>query len=133
LILIIAGSISSLPTHWKQADWEGNLQILRSATNIIGKEITDHKMVNANLAVLSSPDIYPSGKRYRDLLLVNNIHLRSYEEFELSDNLFVITKGSLSDLRKDPALELMYFRNGPVAGEWEVSDSGWKVVQLNKY
>jgi hypothetical protein len=133
IILIFIGSVLSLPIHWSQADWEGNLKILRGATQIIGQEVREKKMINANMAVLSSPDIYPLGKRYRDVLLVNDIRLKTYEEFELSDNLFVVTKGSVADLRKDPAMELIYFRNGPVAGVWEIPESNWRVIQLNRY
>ncbi len=132
-VLLIVGSLTALPSHWTQADWEGNLKILRGATQIISGQIREKKMANVNLAVLASPDIYPAGKRYRDLLLINEYRLRMYEEYELSDNLFVITKGSVSDLRKDPAAELIYFRNGPVAGEWQIPESDWRVVQLNRY
>lgn len=133
IALMIIGSIFTLNQHFNQPDWSGNLSILRGGTKIIAEQIIKQKSVNANLAVLNSPDIYPAGKKFRDLLLVQNIRTKTYEAYETSDNLYVVTTGSTDQLRKDPASELIYFRNGPVAGEWQIEGTNWKVIQINKY
>jgi hypothetical protein len=133
LIFLLAGSLTELPGLWRLPDWEGNLKILRGATDIMAEQITAQKLINPNLAVLASPDIYPAGKKYRDLLLVKNIRVKMYEEYGLSDNLFVVTKSDVETIRKDPAAELLYFRNGPIAGQWPIQDTGWKVIQINRY
>lgn len=133
LVLLIAGSMTALPKHYQQPDWMGNLKLMRGATRIIREQIISQQLKNPNLAVLSSPDIYPSGKKYRDLLLVNEIRIKPYEEYETSDNLFVITKGEEKTLREDPAAEIMYFRDGPVTGVWEIPETNWRVIQFNRY
>jgi hypothetical protein len=133
ICLLIIGSVIGLPPLYNVPDWQGNLKLVRGVTDIIGGQIVKNKMVNPNLAVLSSPDIYTNGKKYRDMLLIRNIRVKAYEEYETSDNLFVITTGTPDELRKDPALEMLFFRKGPVAGVWNVPGSNWKVVQFNKY
>jgi len=133
VILIIIGSVFNIASHYQQPDWMGDLRVLRGGTKIIKEQIESQKLVNANLAVLASPDIYPSGKKFRDLLLVNNIRLKMYEEYETSDNLFIITMADEPTLRKDPAAELAYFKNGPFAGLWQIPGTKWKVIQLNRY
>jgi hypothetical protein len=133
IILLIIGSGVNLHLHFEQPDWAGNLKILRGGAEIIGRQITSQNLKNPNLAVLSSPDIYPSGKKYRDVLLVANIRVKPYEEYETSDNLFVVTEVNEATLRKDPAAEMAYFRNGPVAGVWEIPNTGWRVIQFNRY
>lgn len=132
-LLLITGSVLTLPMQFTQPDWQGNLKILRGAAKIIGGQITSQNLKNPNLAVLGSPDIYPDGKKYRDLLLVSNIRVKPYEEYAISDNLFVITMSDEMTLRRDPALEMMYFRSGPVAGVWQIPETKWKVIQFNRY
>ncbi len=131
--LIITGSILTVANTWHEADWEGNLQLDRGGTQIIAEQIKTQKLVNPNLAVLGSPDIFTNGNKFRNLLLVENIKVKPYEEYFSSDNLFVVTKADIKALRLDPAAEMMYFRNGPVKGVWNIPETDWKVVQFNRY
>ncbi len=131
--LLIVSSILRINVLFNFQDWEGDLRILRTASKIMAKEIKIQNLINANVAVLGSPDIYPAGKKYRDLLLVDNIRLRTYEEYALSDNLFVVTKSDEETLRHDPAGEIMDFKNGPIKGIWNIPETEWKVIQFNKY
>ncbi len=133
LLLLSIGSIFSISQVWHAADWEGNLKIVRGGTKIISEQVRKQNLVNSNLAVLGSPDVYTNGNKYRNMLLVENIRLKSYDEFSISDNLFVVTNSGEEVLRKDPAAEIMYFRNGPVYGKWEIGNTGWRVIQFNKY
>lgn len=133
LLLLITGSLLILSGQFSQPDWQGNLQLLRGGTKIIREQITVQKLKNPNLAVIGSPDIYPDGKKYRGLLLVDNIRVKPVEEYETSDNLFVITVSGENSLRKDPALEMTFFRKGPVAGSWKIPGTDWKVIQFNRY
>ena len=134
LILIIGvTSLLNISKLWYQKDWTGNIKLVREVTNIMEREISQQKLINANMAVLGSPDIYTNGNKYRDLLLVRNVRLKNSNEYERSDNLFVVTTGLPERLRKDPATELMYFKSGPIAGVWETGINNWKVVQMNRY
>lgn len=131
--LAILGSVVSLPKLLNSDDYTGNIKVLTSVTHILAEQITAQKAINANIAVLSSPDIYTNGNKYRELLLNYDVRLKSYDEYTTSDNLFVITTADEKKLRSDPAAELAFFKNGPVAGVWPVAGTDWKVIQFNRY
>ncbi len=131
--LLLLGSVLTVSQLWNQPDWQGDLRLVKEITNILAGQIKKQHLLNPNIAVLGSPEIYTSGSKYRNMLLLHDIHLRSYEEYGLSDNLFVVTSSSADELRRDPATEMLYFKNGPVAGVWTVHNSNWKVVQFNRY
>jgi hypothetical protein len=103
-------------------------------SNVIATEVTQNKLTNPNLAVLQSSDINSFGLKYRDLLLVNNINIKCKECFETSDNLFVITQNSnLEVLRKDPSVQMSYFKNGPVTLQKHIQGSNWWVFRFDRY
>jgi hypothetical protein len=133
LSLIIAGSLLTISGLWYQPDWQGDLRIVRGVTEILEMQIKSENLKNPNLAVLGSDDIYTNGNRYRNMLLIRNVGTKPYNEYGTSDNLFVITTTDEKTLRRDPALEITDFRNGPVAGIWQIPGTGWKVIQFNKY
>lgn len=130
---IVVSSIFKWPQEVLKDDFKGDLRLVRGASEIIKEEVKKQGLVNANVAVLGSEDEDGLGKRYRGMLLTWNVKIKSKDEYELSDNLFVITRKSGEELRGDPASQISRFRNGPVAGEWKVGETGWRVVQFNRY
>ncbi len=85
-----------------------------------------------NITVLESPDNNTYGRRYRDLLLVQNIRLRTRDEYDLSDHLFVVSTGSEKSLRESPAYEMYNFKNGLLEGYWKIDKSDWKVYRFTR-
>ncbi len=90
-VLIILGSLLTVPGLWNQPDWQGDLRVVRGVTDILQEQIKSQNLKNPNLAVLGSEDIYTNGNRYRNTLLVRNVYVKPYGDFGTSDNLFVIT------------------------------------------
>lgn len=133
IITIICGSILKFSKEISSYSLYGNLKETRQIVKIISDQITTQKLVNPNLAILASDDIYTNGNKYRDLLLVNNIRLRMASEYEISDNLFVVTQKDEQTIRDDPAAERAKFRPGPLYGYWQIPNSSWRVYQFNKY
>ncbi len=134
LILLTITSLVVLPKLILPQDVNDNPTAIWQISQVINREIKTQKLVNPNLAVLGSPDIYTSGKKYRDLLLISGTPVKIIEQLDLSDNLFVITTvANTDDLRKDPAAEMKNFRSGPIYGTWPIPDTNWKVVQFNRY
>lgn len=133
VVLATWGSAARLKEDLFSQSWISNIRSIRMVTQILTEQIEKQKLINANIVVLVSPDNYTNGNKYRDLLLVRNIRLRLPSEYELSDNLFVVTQGSEDQVRKDPAVEMEGFRRGPVFGQWSVPESDWRVIQFNKY
>ena len=61
------------------------------------------------------------------------MQLKGPNELLMSDNLFVISQQQVNNLQGDGASEIDGFRNGPVAGQWEIEGTGWRVIQFNRY
>lgn len=132
LFIIVVSSILSFPKQITKVTWESNIFATRYIANTINEKITTNQMKNVNLAVLSSPDTNTYGRRYRDLLLLKDVNLKTKGEYEISDSLFVITTSSLESVRSDPAYEIKNFKNGPLVNSWEVPESPWKIFLLSK-
>jgi len=132
LSVIIVSSIFSFPKQVSKISWESDIASIRNIVKIIETRVRDKDMKNVNIAVLSSPDRNPYGRRYRDLLLIKGVNLKNKAEYEISDSLFVITTSPLEVVRKDPAYEIKFFQNGNLIEGWNIPESDWKVFLLSK-
>ena len=132
LAVILVSSIISFPKQITKVTWEGNIAATRQIAGIIEEEVRRGDLKNVNLAVLASEDPNIYGRRYRDLLLLKGVNLRTKEEYQITDALFVITTANSEALRADPGYEMNYFRNGPLVESWEVPDSEWKVFLFSR-
>ncbi|MCX6704630.1 MAG: hypothetical protein NTZ07_04285 [Candidatus Woesebacteria bacterium] len=132
LIVLIISGVFSFQKQITKVTWEGDIASTRFIVDAIDSKIVKDNMKNVNVAVLSSPDPNTYGRRYRDLLLIKGVNLKTKGEYEISDGLFVITTQTLENVRKDPAYEIKFFKNGPLVEEWNVSQSNWKIFLLSK-
>ncbi|MCJ7805507.1 hypothetical protein MUP46_02595 [Patescibacteria group bacterium] len=130
--IILISSIFSFPEQIKKITWESDIASTRYITNIIQKTIQKNDLKNANLAVLASDDPNTYGRRYRDLLLLRGLTLKTKGEYDISDALFVISTSSLDAVRKDNAYEIDRFRSGPLVNSWEVPDSNWRIFLFSR-
>ncbi len=136
IVFIILASVISIFNFWQKVKIKtclGNLKLVQNSTDIIEREITNQGLINANIVVLQTPDELCETKIYRSVLETKKVPLKRIEEYQISDNLFVISPSNEETLRKDPAYEIDNFRNGIVAGEWEIEGTDYKVFQFNKY
>ena len=133
MVLIVLSSIMKFGKEVRKDDYKGNIRLITGASEIIKQQIDEQKLQNANLAVLGSIDLDRTGKTYRGVLLTWNVKLKNITDYNLSDNLFVITQKQVTNLQGDGAAEIDGFRNGPVKGIWKVGGTNWQVVQFNRY
>ena len=132
ILILLISSVISFPKQIFNVTWQSDITSTRYIANTISKKITSIGMKNVNIAVLGSSDTNTYGRRYRDLLLIKNIPLKTKGEYEISDSLFVISTQTLENLRNDPAYEIKYFKNGPLVEEWNVPGRIWKIYLLSK-
>ena len=132
LSVLLLSSLFSFPKQITKVTWEGDIASVKYMARTIEQKIKENDLKNANLAVLSSPDPNTYGRRFRDLLLLKGVNLRTKEEYQISDALFVITTANSEALRTDPAYEMNSFRNGPLVESWEVPDSEWIIFLFSK-
>lgn len=132
ILLLTISSIFSLKYQLFRKNWQTDIPSVRLLTNAMKKIMDTKNLKNSNLAVLASPDNNVYGRRYRDVLLVNNIKLRTKDEYQYSDYLFVISVAKESVVRMDKAYEMNYFRNGDLLNKWSLPDSEWNLYLFNQ-
>lgn len=131
IILIIGGFFSIIP-KLSQVSWQTDIKSIRYINAFISKEITSNKLENVNIAVLESLDNNTYGRKYRDLLLLQNIRLKTRDEYDLSDHLFVVSTGSEKSVRESPAYEMHNFRFGALTSFWQGDNSDWKIYHFTR-
>jgi hypothetical protein len=117
LVILAVSSTISLNPQLTRKNWQTDIPSVRLLTNTIKNEITTRYLKNNNLAVLASPDNNVYGRRYRDVLLVND---------------FVISIADEKTVRFDQAYEMNFFRNGELMSKWSWPNSEWSLYLFNK-
>ncbi len=133
LATLILGGMFSIRSQLTKTTSAPSISVAREIEKFIKKEITDNNLKNVNIAVLGSPDQTTTGKKYRDLLLVDgNTHILTKDEYIFSDHLFIVSTSSEAEVRSDPAIEMHRFRGGPLVGLSKIDNSGWVVYHFTR-
>ncbi|MBI2597477.1 hypothetical protein HYW41_04935 [Candidatus Daviesbacteria bacterium] len=131
VILFIGGSLSIIP-KLTRSNWQTDIHSVRQISKAISQRIKTNNLQNVNIAVLSSPDNNTYGRRFRDLLLIDSVHIKTKDEYPLSDHLFVISTKAEQDLRNDPATNINYFRKGKLFEKIEIPGSDWGIYHFSR-
>lgn len=129
VVLIIGGLLSIIPQLTTKT-WETDIDSVKKISQILEFEIKKDDLKNVSLAVLASPDNNIYGRRYRDLLLINGVLVLPKEQYNIVDDLFVISTSDEEIVRKDQAPEINNFRNGSLSQKWIIPNSPWIVYHL---
>jgi len=132
IVIIVSASVIGLPKTLSEVTWENNIQATAFIANTIESEIKNDNLKNINIAVLQSPDPNIYGRRYRDLLLIKNVDLKTKYEYDITDNLYVISYNNIAEVRTDSAYEISRFRNGKLFKSWDIPGSEWKMYLLQR-
>lgn len=127
ILFLIVSSLFKVNKILNNSSWDNNILAITKISSILETEIKNNDLKNVNIAVLQSPDNNTYGRRYRDLLLIKDITVLSKYEYDITDNLFVISYGNESEVRNDAAYEIRKFRDKKLISSWEIDNSEWKV------
>lgn len=127
LSLIVLFSIRPSITEITKDTWETNINRTNKIVTIISQNIGNQR---CNVFVAASPDIYTTGKRYRELLYVKHIPVMGKEEYRDYECLFVISVSSLETIQNDPAYELDLIRKNEPVGIWQIEKTPWIVYKF---
>jgi len=131
IFLMIVGNIFVLP-HTLLTESKPSPKVVGGVSNYIVAKIHSDDLKNINIAVLASPDPDPLGAVYRDVLLSKEIRVLPTNQFDLTDNLFIISTSDEETVRRDSANVINDFRSGKMSEYYELSDSDWVVYLFNK-
>jgi len=134
IIILIISSLLFLPSFLKNKTWQTDIPSVRKITTVMEDQITENGLENINITVLASPDSNLNGRRYRDMLLLQDISLLTKYEYQFTDNLFIVSTSNEDDLRKDLSFEIMRINYGldRLVDYDEIPNSDWKVYRFRK-
>lgn len=132
IFCILIAALFTIITQLTETRWDRDIKSTRAITQIIEQQINTDNMKNVNIAVLASLDNNTYGRRYRDLLLIKGVEIKTKYEYFITDNLFVITTADEDTLRQDAAAEMNNFRNGKLEKSWVVPNSPWSIFLFDR-
>ncbi len=130
--ILINGSLLSIVPQittqkYMPAMWQPNIRTADAITNILYHEVTQNNISGANIAVLGSPDPNRYGWKYRSLLEIKGVQLKSKYEYFTNNYLFVVSTQTEENLRNDISPEMERFRYEKLLQTWYIEDSEWIV------
>ncbi len=132
LLLLITASLFTLRTLLTKVTWENDIRSINKITDITEDQIKQYDLKNNNIASIASPDPNTYGRRYRDLLHLKGVSLKTKDEYYISDHLFVISTSSEEVIRNDKAYEMSFFNKGKLVQMWEIENSEWVVYLFER-
>lgn len=130
LVFLVGVSLFTVIPQLTQTTVPPDIYSLTKASKTIARVVKDPRnhVMNPNVAVLQSPDTGVLAEKYRDVLSIYGISMRAPSEYNVSENLFVITTASSeAQLRADGAYALKPFKAAAVHGIYTIKNSPWKV------
>ncbi len=124
ITFFILGNLTPSIKEIYKNDWSTNIKRTRAIVDIIQANFPKNK--RCNLYVPESPDSGLTGKKYRDLLLLRNVHFLDKEQYRDYNCLFVVSTSNVDRIMKSRSYELDLIRLTKPVNIWKVDD-GWKV------
>lgn len=131
IVIMVAASLKPLKLYLTKPVREPSALTVEGVNNFISEKVNKENLKNINIAVLASPDPDPLGEIYRQTLLVKNINLLLENQYQITDNLFIVTTSGEEEVRRDPANVMDGFRNGKIAESGNI-ENNWKIYLFNR-
>lgn len=133
MLLMSIGGIIGIRKVMGESPTPPGAYVVEKASAIISDDINAKDLKNVNIAILASPDPDPLGITYRHTLLVKDKKILSESQYDLTDNLFVISTSDENTIRNDPANLMQGFREGVLRSVCTIDNTVWKVYLFNRY
>lgn len=130
-IIIIFTNIFYLPKIVTDVNALNNLPALKEITRIISVESKKDNLP-FNLAVLQSKDGDTKGRRFRDLLSIDNVYTVTQDDYDSPEILYVISQNNWDIVKTDMAYEIGHYRPAEAPLYWKVENSNWIVHKINR-
>lgn len=132
ITLMVIGSLLTQRDILTSPSLPPGTYVARVATEFIADSVSENEHKNINLAVLASPDQNPYGAIYRHTLEIKNLKILAENQYDITDNLFVITTSGEEAVRGDPSNIMQGFRKGKLRESFEIPQSPWKIYLFNR-
>jgi len=132
ILLFILGSMFSLRGVLTKPIYPPGAFVVSESIHHIKGISSSRNLKNINIAVLASEDNDPLGTIYRHTALVEGVDLLLENQFEITDNLFVVSTSEETVVREDPANVMNGFRSGELVDTFNVETTDWRVYLFNR-
>ncbi len=133
VLIMIIGSLFSVKKQLTEPIRVPDTKSIRLITTYIKDVVDQDERKNVNVAVLASPDRDPLGIIYRHVLEIKGISLLADYQYDITDNLFVISTSEEGAVWVDPANIMTAFRQGKIAKRYAIDNTSWKIYLFNRY
>lgn len=132
VLIFIIGSLLVVQNALTKPISPPGAYVVSEAVHYIQDISSSNELQNTNIAVLASPDSDPLGTIYRHTALVQGIDFLLENQFDITDNLFVVTTSEEEVVRQDPANIINGFRNGELEDSFNLENTDWKVYLFSR-
>lgn len=130
LSTLIVGSLLTLPNQITRPEVQPSIRVIREVTDTIAKLNQQQPIKNPNITTTNSPDGDLLALKYRDVLTLKNVTMKASSEYDVSENLFVISTADISAVRIDKSVPLQIFKNAKLKGTYPTKKSNWVLYWL---
>lgn len=128
MVLIIFSSVLQLKDVLTKPIMSPPMRVVTQAQHAILEILENNPEIkNHNISALTARDLDSLGLKYRDLLSINGITFRAASEYDLTENLFVVTDVDEEKVRLDQNVAMSYFKEGQLRQEYLLDEKPWKV------
>jgi hypothetical protein len=124
--MLLIPSLFLLPQMLTQPIATPTPRVVAQATEAI-RTMMASQPKNPNIATLTGKDLDAIATKYRDVLSMYDLRFRAESEYDATENLFVISDQPLENIRKDPNIAMIFFREGKLKQEIKLAESPWSV------
>jgi hypothetical protein len=127
IIILFVGSLICLPKSY-HAEYQPPAGTVNAISDTVQSILLSHPEIkNSNIATDASVDSDLLATKYRDYLSVRGISFKAASEYDTSENLFLISQGSIEDLKRSQSFPLLIFCNQKLRDTVDVPNTNWKV------
>jgi len=128
MILIIISSVLQLENVLTKPIMSPPMRVVTQAQQAIVEILANNPDIkNYNIAALTARDLDSLGLKYRDLLSINGITFRAASEYDLTENLLVVTDVDEAKVRQDQNVAMSYFKESRLRQEYLLEEKPWRV------
>jgi 4-amino-4-deoxy-L-arabinose transferase-like glycosyltransferase len=132
MIILVVGALFSIYPQLHYSEIKPDLTTVSKVDHIIANTVKKNNLKDVNIAAVQSPDIDPTGAKYRDMMTIFGVSLRASTEYDATQNLFVISTAPQNSLRKGKDYALAIFRSAKLIKTFPIENGPWKVYWFKR-
>lgn len=132
MLILVLGSLLSFYPQLHYVDVHPDVRTIAKADKIIVNLINSKNIKNVNIAALGSEAPDTLAHNLRDSLQIHDIHFLAASQYDVSEQLLVLSTSDEKSLRRDQAFAMQQFKSAKLGGVYTIKNSNWKVYWFRK-